>query len=190
MKFSSGQMLQLSQLCFFLFAIQLLGGCHSLPITDLVQKNESQDFTKAEILFLNGNFKEAQDEYEKLLAAASTAQDYQIALYGLACSQLIQARNDTELLKAIGNLQKWDALKGGEPFVENYHMLILALKQQGELIRQKNTIQALHDKNKNILIRSQKKRIAQMANIVKKLQNQIEELEKIDQTFQEKRKPL
>jgi len=103
---------------------------------------------------------------------------------------LIQARNDTELLKAIGNLQKWDALKGGEPFVENYHMLILALKQQGELIRQKNTIQALHDKNKNILIRSQKKRIAQMANIVKKLQNQIEELEKIDQTFQEKRKPL
>lgn len=190
MKLSPGRSVQLSLLCLFLFMIQLLGGCHTLPITNLVQKDEKQIFTKGEILFLNGNFKDAQDEYEKLLAAASTARDYQIALYGLACSQLIQARNDTELLKAIGNLQKWDALKGGEPFVENYHMLILALKQQGELIRQKNTIQALHDKNKNILIKSQKKKISQMASIVKKLQNQIEELEKIDQTFQEKRKPL
>ncbi len=190
MKFSPGRTVQLSRLFLVLFIIQLLGGCHTLPITNLVQKDKKQTITKAEILFLNGNFKDAQDEYEKLLATASTAQEYQIALYGLACSQLIQATNDTELLKAIGNLQKWDALKGGEAFVENYHMLILALKQQGELIRKKNTIQALHDKNKNILIRSQKKKISQMATIVKKLQNQIEELEKIDQTFQEKRKPL
>jgi hypothetical protein len=190
MKYPLRRFLRLHSFGFSLFIILFLNGCHTLPITHLVQKKEGQVFTEAEILFLNGNFKDAENEYENLLAGAITAQDYQIALYGLACSQLIQAQNDSELLKAIGNLQKWDALKSGEPFVENYHMLILALRQQGELIRKKNTIQTLHDKNKNILIKSQKKKIAQMASIVKKLQNQIEELEKIDQTFQEKRKPL
>ena len=112
------------------------------------------------------------------------------ALYGLACTQLMLARNDHQYIEAISNLHKWDAIKGGAPFTENHHLLVLALLHHRDIIQRRNIASAKREKKKNILITKQKKKISTMVHTVKKLQNQLEELEAIDETFQEKRKPL
>jgi len=145
--------------------------------------------SSAETLFLNGDFKNAAIKYELLLSSGSSFQQKQLALYGLACTQLILAQNDEELSEAIKNLEQWDAVKGSDPFIENHHMLVLALKHQEKFIRKKNKEQALLNEKKDSLINSQKKKIASMTETVNKLHKQIEELEEIDQISQEKRKP-
>lgn len=112
------------------------------------------------------------------------------ALYGLACTQLMLATNDSQRIEAIRNLHKWDAEKGSAPFTENHHLLVLALKQQANLMQQKGKDAKQREINKNTLISSQKKQIAEMGSIVKNLQKQLEELEAIDEIFKGKRKAL
>ncbi len=168
----------------------LLTSCQAIHVVPLVKEARVHQPPPAEILFLNGDFEQAKNAFNDLFLSEESPEKKNHALYGLACTELILAMDDVSLLDAIQKLQKWDAQKGSEPFVENHHLLILALKQQGELIQRKNKIQVLREKNKNILIKGQKKEITQMSAIMHKLQSQIEELEEIDQALQEKRQPL
>lgn len=144
----------------------------------------------AERLFINGDFENALLEFEQIYETALAPEDRNLALYGLACTQIILARSDSEFIEGIHNLQKWDATKGHAPFIENRHLLILALKQQAHLIEEKHKETAKREQRKNRLIANQKAKITQMASTVEKLQNQLKELEAIDENFQEKRKPL
>lgn len=144
----------------------------------------------ADILFLNGDFENALLEYEQIYETALSHEDKNSALYGLACTQIMLANSDLQLIEAIDNLLRWDANKGPAPFTENRHLLTLALRQQSYLIQQKHVALAAREKRKNNVIAYQKKKISQMATTLKNLQNQLEELEEIDETYQEKRKPL
>jgi len=167
----------------------LCQSCTPINVSVITKSVEStQD--GAEILFINGDFENALIEYEQIYKTAATAEAKNLALYGLACTQLMIASSDVQRIEAISNLQKWDATKGSAPFIENHHLLILALKQQADQLQQKNKNLIKREKNKNSLISSQKMKIAQMASIVEKLQKQLEELEAIDEIFQGKRKPL
>ena len=144
----------------------------------------------ADILFLNGDFENALLEYEQIYETALSHEDKNSALYGLACTQMMLANSDLQLIEAIDNLLRWDANKGPAPFTENRHLLTLALRQQSYLIQQKHVALAAREKRKNNVIAYQKKKISQMATTLKNLQNQLEELEEIDESYQEKRKPL
>ena len=144
----------------------------------------------ADTLFINGDFENALLEYEHIYETALSHEDRNSALYGLACTQMMLANSDLQLIEAIDNLLRWDANKGREPFTENRHLLTLALRQQSYLIQQKHVALAAREQRKNNVISYQKKKISQMSTTLQNLKNQLEELEEIDETYQEKRKPL
>ncbi len=144
----------------------------------------------AETVFLNEDFAGALLEYEHDYETALAPEDRSSALYGLACTQLILANSDTQVAEALGNLEKWDSEKGDYPLSENHHLLIVALKVQLERMQKKNLEQAHLAKQKNSVITNQRKKIMQMSATVDNLQKQLEELEVIDETLQEKKKPL
>jgi uncharacterized coiled-coil protein SlyX len=177
----------------------LLPLCNSCTTTQLRAFTTLSDDTQAfaEQLFINGEFERAILEYEQIYETALSAEDRNHALYGLACSQMMVARTDEQLIEAIGNLQKWDANKGTAPLRENRHLLVLSLKQQGELIAEKNREKITRETEQNSTINEQKDKISQMMTTVEKLQNQIaalqnqiQALEAIDENVQEKRKSL
>ena len=148
-------------------------------------------------LFIKGDFENALLEYEQTYETALSQQDKIHALYGLACTQLILARNADQFVEAIDNLQKWDAGKGTAPFTENRHLLILALQKQSALIKEKTKSLIARENLQNSVIADQQLKISQMTTTndqlqieIKKLQKQIEEIEAIDENVQNKRKPL
>jgi|GEM_PF-1924641 len=145
---------------------------------------------RAEQYFINGEFESALLEYEQIYETALSAEDRNQALYGLACTQMMLARTDDQVIEAISNLQKWDADKGTASFTENRHLLVLALKQQSDLIQKKNQALKEREEKQISLIASQQLQIADMLTTVERLRKQIEELEAIDENVQEKRKPL
>lgn len=155
----------------------------------IIPEPAEQTQSAAELYFINGNFEDALLEYEEIFETSLSPEDRNLALYGLACTQMMLARSDEQLVEAIGNLQKWDAIKGTDSFIENRHLLVLALKQQSDLIQEKMDEQVQRDKQKDNVIAYQKKKISLMTSTLTKLKNQLEELEAIDETFQEKRKP-
>ncbi len=151
----------------------------------------------AEQFFINGDFENALLEYEQIYETALSWEDKNHALYGLACTQMMLARNEDQLVEAITNLQKWDAKKGTASFTENRHLLVLALKQQSTLIEEKNKTLKERENLQNTVIANQQLKITQMTtdneNLqieLRKLQKQIEEIEAIDENVQNKRKPL
>lgn len=178
---------------FFLFVCLLCSSCTNmakLPSPIIPEATAEKTQSVAELHFINGNFESALLEYEQIFETSLSPEDRNLALYGLACTQMMLARSDEQLLEAISNLQRWDASKGSAPFVENRHLLVLALKQQGEFLKEKTEGQLKHEKQKNSVIAYQKKKISLMASTLVKLQKQLEELEAIDETFQEIRNPL
>lgn len=181
------------QRLLLLIAVITTSSCSNfIASLDLAQPQEEVQSTQAaaDILFINGDFENALLEYEQIYETALSHEDRNSALYGLACTQMMLANSDLQLIEAIDNLLRWDANKGPAPFTENRHLLTLALRQQSYLIQQKHVALATREKRKNNVIAYQKKKISQMSSTLKNLQNQLEELEEIDETYQEKRKPL
>ena len=179
-----------------LFFLTLCCSCTMMQLPTLsLQAKKTQSF--AEQLFINGDFKGALQEYKQAYETAPSPEARNMALYGLACTQMMLAHDDDQLVEAINNLQKWDAQKGTAPFGENRHLLVLALKQQSERIQKRSKTQAKNENQKNSLIANQQIKIVQMTSTIEtlqsqieKLQNQIAELEAIDKNVQEKRKSL
>lgn len=183
----------------FLYILLLLLLCTSCSIMQLPALTKPEDNTQAfaEQLFINGDFEQAILEFEQTYDTALCPEDKNQALYGLACTQMMLARTDDQLIEAISNLQKWDANKGTAPFIENRLLLVLSLKQQGELVAENNRAKKAREAENSSLIDDQKQTIAQMISTIEKLQNenielqnQIEALEAIDENVQEKRKSL
>ncbi|MGW8195529.1 MAG: hypothetical protein ACWGOX_14825 [Desulforhopalus sp.] len=145
---------------------------------------------QAESLFINEKFPEALVEFERVFYNSASAADKNSALYGLACSRLILAKNSEAVTSAVNDLQQWDTNKGQEPFGENHHMLVMAVKRMGDLIEELTERQFQKETQKDTLIADQKKKIAQLTSRLEKLQKQLEDLEAVEENFQGKRKPL
>jgi hypothetical protein len=176
----------------FFIAISLLcSSCAQPPAADLPEPEElPPSRSLGDELFLNENFAEALIEYGHAYETAIAPEDQSQALYGLACTQLVLAYSDIQMTEAIGNLEKWDDEKGDTPLTENRHLFVTALKSQVQRILKLRQEQTHLAKQKNNVIANQRKKITQMANTVDNLQKQLEELEAIDETLQEKKKPL
>ena len=178
------------------FMMSLCSSCTMLQMKGFpAPVNDTQAF--AEQLFINGDFENAILEYEQIYDTALSPKDKNSALYGLACTQMMLARTEEQLVESISNLQKWDANKGTAPFTENRHLLLLSLKQQSGLIVEKKTAFVERENLQNSLIANQQIKISQMTSTIeslqsqiKKLGNQIKELEAIDENVQKQRKPL
>ena len=130
------QSLSAVRLCPSILSLLLLVPCCSCTGLQLTAFSSPGKHTQAyaEQLFINGEFEDALLEYEHIYKTALSPEDRNQALYGLACTQMMLAQTEDQLVEAISNLQKWDANKGTAPFVENRHLLLLALKQQSGLM--------------------------------------------------------
>ncbi len=185
-----------SLLILALLLLALYSSCTRMQLPAFpVPAEHSQAF--AEQLFLNGDFKTALLEYERLYGSALSAEAENHALYGLACTQMMLADNEEQFIEAIGNLQKWNAGKGTAPFQENRLLLVLSLKQQSKRIAEKEKERIARETEQISLIDDQKKKISEMMSTVSKLHTQIEELhnqiaalEAIDENVKEKQKSL
>lgn len=129
-------------------------------------------------------------QFENDHETALAPKDRQHALFGLACSQLALATDDQQVTEAIANLELWSEGQGNDPGLSNPQLLIIAIKIQGERWQKNSQELARLLKQKNGVIASQQKKIAEMADTVDSLHKQLEELEAIDETLQEKRKAL
>ena len=56
----------------------------------------------ADILFINGDFENALLEYEQIYETALSHEDRNSALYGLACTQMMLANSDLQLIYSDG----------------------------------------------------------------------------------------
>jgi hypothetical protein len=177
---------------FFFMAISLLcSSCAQPPAPDLPEPEERPPSqSRGDELFLQENYADALIEFEHDYETALAPEDRNQALYGLASTQLVLANSDSQMTEAIDNLVKWDDEKGDIPLTENRHLLVTALKVQGQRILRIRQEQIHVAKQKNNVIANQRKKITQMASTVDNLQKQLEELEAIDETLQEKKKPL
>jgi hypothetical protein len=182
---------------FLLFLLSLSAGCAPLNLVPLEEPTEnSRKIEAAERLFINGKFQQALVEYEQLYLQSLTPMEKDHVLYGLACTRLMLAENDEELILAIDDLQQWDIKKGRARFSENRHLLVMGLQQQAALIRERNKILAENEMRKDTLIdernksiAAQDRKISQLNSQLEKLQTQLLELEKIEENVQEKRQP-
>lgn len=143
-----------------------------------------------ETLFLSENYEKALAEYSTHYETAVTPEDRSHALFGLACTQLTLAHSDSQLAEAINTLEKWEAENVGSPSLENPRLLVIALKALNERAQKKSQEHAQLLKRKNTAIANQKKKIAQLGGTVDSIQKQIDQLEAIDETLQEKKKSL
>jgi len=179
----------------FLFAglillASLCGGCAKPPEPSPPPPLQMPQQSVGEKLFLSQDYAGALLEFEHDYETALAPEDRIQALYGLACTQLVLAHSNNQLAEALSNLDKWDMDKGDTQLPENRSLLLTALKIMNDHLEKRNQEQLRITKQKNSLITHQRKKIAQMANTVDNLQKQLEELEAIDETLQEKKKPL
>jgi hypothetical protein len=176
---------------FFVAISILCSSCAQPPAPEPPEPEELPSYqSRGDELFLNENYADALLEYEHDYETALAPEDRNHALYGLACTQLVLAYSDSQMTEAIDNLAKWDDEKGDIALTENRHLLVAALKIQGQRILKIHQEQSHLAKQKNNIIANQRKKITQMVNTVDNLQKQLEELEAIDETLQEKKKPL
>jgi len=166
----------------------IISSCAELQL-QLNETPPEKPQASAELSYLNGDFTRALEEFTSTYHTTSSIEERNGALYGLACTKMMLAQTDDEFLEAITFLQRWNANKGTETFHENRNLLLLALKQQSERIKTEKQALIEHDKHQQDIINIQKNKISQMANTLKKLKKQLDELEAIDEIFQEKRKP-
>lgn len=129
-------------------------------------------------------------QFEHDYKTAPAEDDRRLALYGLYCTQLAQASSDEQLAQAMANLERWIEEHEKNPGDFNPRLLVVAFKAQGERLHAKGQELNRLVKRKNGVIASQRKKITEMADTVGNLQKQLEELEAIDETLQEKRKAL
>ncbi len=175
---------------FFVAVFLLCSSCAQPPPPTAPEQTPAPPQSVADSLFLNKDFANALLVYQHDYETALTPEDRTSAFYGLACTQLILARTDSQTTEAIANLEKWDAERGDTPLTENHHLLIAAMKVQIERTQKRNLEQSQLSKQKNSVIANQKKKILQMGATLDNLQKQLQELEAIDETLQEKKKPL
>lgn len=143
-----------------------------------------------EVLFLNLKLPEALEQFEHDYDTALADSDRRQALYGLACTQMALATGDEQLAQAVANLELWIEQNQGQPEEHNPRLLVIALKVQSERWQKRGQELARTIRQKNGVIVSQRKKITAMADTVDSLQKQLEELEAIDETLQEKKKSL
>lgn len=171
-----------------ILALLLTSSCTQLSQELLTGPQLQKD---AEQLFLNGHYEEAHREFQRMYEESPRTSGYRIqALYGLACSRIVLARTDQEFAEGISNLEEWEEKKGNMLFYENRRLLVIALKVQSDFLAERSLEQQKQGQKKDRLIASQKKKITQLSETVERLQKQLEELEAIDENFQEKRKTL
>ena len=174
--------------CQVILLLLLIASCTPLQQIQLIPSKGDRIQAEGERLFINGNFQNALLHFEHIYETSLSAHQKNMALYGIACSQIILAEKDEQLAEGIHNLVRWDAAKGSAAFSENHHLLVLALSHQGERLLQQQQRLEKNWQRQARQINQQKKMISKLGETMVNLQNQLKELEALDEHYQEQKR--
>jgi hypothetical protein len=136
---------------------------------------------KGENAFLKGEYKTALPIFRAVYKNSNETVIKNVALYNLASLRLILSDNKADLYYAMGMLNSWKPSKNSSVLVENPLFLLLSIRK----------IIGITTKNRLQGKKRSDGKINKLQKMIKTLQYQISELQKIDkeiQAIQEKRK--
>lgn len=159
-----------------------LSGCASVPLVHHLNPGTDQ-IKLGEKAFANENYEEADKIFSEIYSGDGSKDTKNSALYYLASTRIITAKDTNEFIAAVNLLEDWQASYAKIMYTEHPDILKKAL-----VVGSKNITEQQHSLDD--VVSSQKKQIAELKQHVETLQHQITELEAIDQQLQEKRQPL
>lgn len=190
-------------LILFALVALLLSSCSVVQIV-INSSMEAQMLRDGEIAFTLGNYKKAENLFEKVYSSETDQQTKNTALYNLVCTRMIQGKNARDVTEAISLLEAWNKSYSIGIYAENPDFIITALQKSRSLILQEIDQTARVEekmlKSKQAQTKIVEDLTAQLDALditakeyqkqIETLQHQIKELEEIDQQTQEKKKPL
>lgn len=165
-----------------IFLLLMLSGCGSIPLVHHLTP-DSHQVRLGEKAFEEGNYLEANTIFSEVYEGNTTKEAKNTALFYLACTRIVTAKNVTEFHSGVAMLEDWKTSYPRLMYGEDPDILKKALEVGTQAIAgQQQSLQQA--------VTSQKKQIEKLQQNMKTLQQQIAELEAIDQQIQEKRNPL
>ncbi len=143
-----------------------------------INPSETNNLKTGEKAFFQKDYKHAIAIFNSMIEKNNNPDIKNTARYSLACTILVSSDNEHELTEAIETLVNWKPLKNAKMHLENPLLMIQALQK---MTKAKNN-------EINTIVKNQNQKMTKMAEMIKKLQHQISELENIDQEIQKKRK--
>lgn len=191
-------------LCFFCL---LNSGCtHTQSFSPFPEKNQQYDadlatLQRADKAFQEKNYQKALEIYSILSQLPQDRTTRRKALYGLACTRLVLAENQTDLNQAIILWDAWSQTVPQKLSGEDPRMLRPILIQKSTIQMPKKQIvikeDAAENKINSEIIRSKNNEIQRLQNQIniqkkeiEKLNHQINSLEAIDQDILQKKKEI
>ncbi|RJP76251.1 MAG: hypothetical protein C4522_18730 [Desulfobacteraceae bacterium] len=197
----------LTIICISFFYIGISGCAFTKNLSTLPEPNQDYDadlatLKRGDMAFQAGNYQKALEIYSILSQLSENKTTQRKALYGLACTKLVLAKNQTELNKAIILWDTWSQTVPQGSYDEDPRMLrpILTEKNMSGIIPKKQIviienpeqdritskiIQSKTDEIKNL-----QNRIASQQKEIETLKHQINSLEAIDQDMLQKKKDI
>lgn len=185
---------QANSYCFLFYQFMLviffclnISGCYhmktvgkTIPDTDNLERGEKA--------FFQEQYSTAAAIFSSVLERNTNSVVKNAALYNLACTKLITAKDETDIIKAVKMLDDWYPSEESNKHFENPLVLVKAFHQILNFNKKEHVKNINEIKKKGALVEKQGEKIIELEKLIKKLQHQILELENIDQETQEKRK--
>ena len=188
-----------------LLSLALLGitasGCSTLKAVDR-SHSVKQNLESGERAFMSENYQLAESFFRQALNDSKNPWDKNRAVYNLACTKLISAQNDDQLVEAMEILMQWKPSKNIPMYYENPQLMIKMIVQNNAIMKYRdaydfkefNVLNDMHDiqeidsivKETNLvntrldhLLREQDGKIKTLNSIVKKQNEKIKLLNAI-----------
>ncbi|MBF0376869.1 MAG: hypothetical protein HQK72_05255 [Desulfamplus sp.] len=120
---------------------------------DIKFHSVKQTLESGEKAFINGNYQLAESLFRQAISESKAPWDKNRAIYNFACVKFIIAENDSQIIDAMKIFMQWKPSKDIPMYYENPHLIIQALLQQHDLLKDKeseefkefNIINDMHD---------------------------------------------
>lgn len=160
----------------------VLNGC---SVVQVVVSHDSnlEKLRDGEHQFSIGNYAIAEQIFIEVSKNTNKPQTRNIALYNLACTRIMLAEEEIDLLEALDTLSRWR--KPGQQFLyeENPDLSVAAIKKQAAYLSEQSEV-------KKQLAISFQSRLEKKEKELAELQRKLTALETIELELQQKKKPL
>ncbi|MBF0112997.1 MAG: hypothetical protein HQK74_09730 [Desulfamplus sp.] len=131
----------------------VVSGCIGLNSTDKRPKSVRQMLESGERAFMAGDYQLAESLFCQAVDESKNPWDKNRAIYNLACTKIITAQSDDEILEAMKILMQWKSSKSSPIYYENPEIIIHTLLQNNNLLKDRdsydfkefNAISEMHD---------------------------------------------
>ncbi len=129
----------------------IISGC--AIVTSVRNNSVKLTIDSGERAFMDKNYDLAKSLFQESIEESKTPWDKNRAIYNLACTKLITAKNDSQFIEAIEILMQWKATRKISMYYENPRLMIQALLENDHILKDREpedfkdfiTIGDMHD---------------------------------------------